>query len=250
MTSLEPIGEGPPLVYLPGLDGSGELLFAQEEALSAHFRIHRIRYRSDGAFAYDDLVRDVVEVLDAAAVDRATFVAESFGGTIALHLAQAFPERVARMLLLNSFAKFTNRSFLKWGGRLVRSAPPRLVHAVRVAIDTPTLALLEHIPRDRRRRFLAVARRQPLCGYARRIELLEMLDFSKNLESVTVPTLVVSGERDRVVPPAASRFLAERIPGATLRTLPGVGHAALMTPGVSLLDILQDWTSTRAGGYG
>lgn len=242
MTSLEPIGEGPPLVYLPGLDGSGELLFAQEKELGTRYRIHRMRYRSEGAFTYDDLVRDIVEVLDEADVEHATIVAESFGGTIGLHLAIAYPERVERLVVLNTFAAFANRRFLRWGGFLVRHAPPRLVHAVRVAIDTPTLALLERIPKDRRKVFLEVARRQPLCGYARRIELIEQLDLADSLESITVPTLVVSGEIDRVVSSAASRELARRIPGATLRTLPGVGHAALMTPGVSLLEILQNWT--------
>lgn len=241
MTSLEPIGDGPPLVYLPGLDGSGELIFAQEDELGAHFRLHRVKYRSEGAFDYHDLVRDVVEVLDDAGMDRATIVAESFGGTIGLHLAIAYPERIERLVVLNSFAKFTNRRFLRWGGVLTRRVPARLVHAVRYAIDTPTLALLEHIPRDRRRRFLDVARRQPLCGYARRIELLERLDLTKELSQVSVPTLVVSGEADRVVPSSASRELAERIPGATLRILPGVGHAALMTPGFSLLELLQNW---------
>jgi pimeloyl-ACP methyl ester carboxylesterase len=241
VTSLEPIGEGPPLVYLPGLDGSGELLFAQEDELGTRYRIHRVRYRSEGEFTYDDLVRDVIEVLDEADVKRATIVAESFGGTIGLHLALAYPERVERLMVLNTFAKFSNRRFLRWGGLLIRRAPPRLVHAVRYAIDTPTLALLERIPRDRRRRFLDVARRQPLCGYARRIELLEKLDFTGDLSEISVPTLVVSGEVDRVVPSAASRELAKRIPGAILRTLPGVGHAALMTPGVSLLEILQNW---------
>jgi pimeloyl-ACP methyl ester carboxylesterase len=241
VTSLDPIGKGPPLVYLPGLDGSGELLFAQEEELGASYRIHRVRYRSEGEFTYDDLVRDVVEVLDEADVERATIVAESFGGTIGLHLAIAYPERVERLLVLNSFARFSNRRFLRWGGILIRHAPPKIVHAVRYAIDTPTLALLEHIPKDRRKVFLDVARRQPLCGYARRIELIDHLDLAKSLDGISVPTLVVTGESDRVVPSAASRELARLIPGATLRTLPGVGHAALMTPGVSLLEILQNW---------
>ena len=240
MTSLEPIGEGPPLVYLPGLDGSGELLFAQEDELGTRYRIHRVRYRSEGEFTYDDLVPDVIEVLDEADVKRATIVAESFGGTIGLHLALAYPERVERLMVLNTFAKFSNRRFLRWGGLLIRRAPPRLVHAVRYAIDTPTLALLERIPRDRRRRFLDVARRQPLCGYARRIELLEKLDFTGDLSEISVPTLVVSGEVDRVVPSAASRELAKCIPGAILRTLPCVWHAALMTPGGSLLEVLQN----------
>lgn len=241
MISLEPIGTGPPLVYLPGLDGSGELIFAQEEELGAHYRIYRVRYRSEGAFDYDDLVHDVVDVLDAADIERATIVAESFGGTIGLQLAMTYPERVERLVVLNTFAKFTNRRFLRWGGLLIRRAPPKIVHAVRYAIDTPTLALLERIPRDRRARFLDVARRQPLCGYARRIELLERLDLTRDLGQISVPTLVVTGETDRVVPSSASRQLAERIPGATLRLLPGVGHAALMTPGVSLFEILEEW---------
>ena len=51
-------GNGPLLVYVSGLDGTGELLFKQSEALAAAFRVVTFRQRDDGDFTYDDLADD------------------------------------------------------------------------------------------------------------------------------------------------------------------------------------------------
>ena len=62
------MGTGPPFVYLPGLDGSAELLFAQEEELSTAYRVHRVPWRTEGRFGYEDLVGDVRGTLDELGV--------------------------------------------------------------------------------------------------------------------------------------------------------------------------------------
>jgi pimeloyl-ACP methyl ester carboxylesterase len=228
-----------PLVYLPGLDGSAELLFMQEEELATRYAIHRVPWRTAGEYGHDDLAGDVASALDAAGVDRATVVAESFGGTVGRRFALAYPERVERLVLLNTFARYPNRPLVYWGRVLARSAPAPVVQIVRTIVDTPALAL-EGIPAHARKRFLAAAYKQPLAAYARRLDLIEAFDVRDRLGEISVPTLVVGGESDRVVPCDEARRLAERIPGAALRILPRVGHATLLTPGVSLLRILEE----------
>jgi pimeloyl-ACP methyl ester carboxylesterase len=227
------------LVYLPGLDGSAELLFMQEEELATRYAIHRVPWRIEGEYGHDDLAADVARALDEANVDRATVVAESFGGTVALLFALAYPERVERLVLLNTFARYPNRPLVYWGRVLARTTPAPVVQIVRTIVDTPVLAL-EGIPGHARKRFLAAAYKQPLTAYARRLDLIEAFDLRERLGDVRVPTLVVCGESDRVVPNDEARLLAERIPDAALRILPRVGHAALLTPGVSLLRILDE----------
>ena len=83
---------------------------------------------------------------------------------------------------------------------------------------------------------------QPLAAYRQRLEIVESVDLRDRLPEIRVPTLVVTCENDHVVWPEAGRLLADRIPGASLRLLPHRGHAILLTPGVSLLKMLQEWS--------
>jgi pimeloyl-ACP methyl ester carboxylesterase len=237
-----------PLVYLPGLDGSAELLFMQEEELATAFRIVKVPWRTEAPFAVEDLADDVLAVLDAAGIDRALFVAESFGGTVAIEFALAHPERVERLVLVNTFAWYPNRVLLRWGRLLATVTPPAVVHAFRVAVDTPVL-MLEGVPPEARRRFFAAAYAQPLRAYRQRLEIIEAFDARERLAALRVPTLVVTCENDRVVWPEAGRLLADRIPGAQLRLLPHRGHAILLTPGVSLLRMLDE-AGVRGQGTG
>ncbi len=231
-------------VYLPGLDGSADLLFMQEEELAARYRVLRVPWRTTGDFEHEDLVADVVAALDDAGLERATIFAESFGGTVGLLFALTYPERVERLVLLNTFAYYPKRPLISWGRTFARNAHPSVVQAVRKIVDTPLLAL-EGIPSSARRRFLDAAYRQPLTAYARRLDLIEAFDVRDRLAEISVPTLVVAAERDHVVPCAQSRFLADRIPGATLRLLPHHGHATLLTPGMSLLKVMDEARSQR-----
>ena len=65
------------------------------------------------------------------------------------------------------------------------------------------------------------------------------------LGRLRAPTLVMHGERDRLVPLAASKLLASRIPDAELAVVPGAGHAyALEAPDESL-ELLLDWRERR-----
>jgi pimeloyl-ACP methyl ester carboxylesterase len=236
----------PVLAYLPGLDGSAELLFLQEEELATRFRVLKLPWRTEGEFDYDDLVSDVVDLLDREAAGRATILAESFGGTVALRFALEHPNRVDRLVVLNSFPYFPNRGLARFGRALARFAPSPVVAAMRAFVDVPTLSL-EGVPASAQRRFLAAANRQPLAAYARRLALVEAFDVRERIHEIRVPSLFVAAERDRVVPSRESAWMAARIAGAHFRLVPNVGHATLLTPGFSILSILDERGPSTAG---
>lgn len=232
--------------YLPGLDGSGELIYAQEEELSTRYRVVRVPWRTKGRFRYGDLVTDVRDALDDAGAERAVIFAESFGGTVALQFALAHPERVDHLVVLNSFAYYPNRPLVKVGRALARLVPLPIVWALRAAVDIPTLAL-EGVPREARRRFLRAANAQPLAAYAQRLDLVEGCDLRERLQELSVPTLFLAAEHDRVVPWRESRQMAERVPGAAFELIPKVGHATLLTPGISLLRLIEPYCVKQRG---
>ena len=64
----------------------------------------------------------------------------------------------------------------------------------------------------------------PESTYRAAVAALVAFDRRANLPHIAVPTLVVTGEHDRTAAPDVARKMAERIPGATCRILPGAGH--------------------------
>ena len=70
-------------------------------------------------------------------------------------------------------------------------------------------------------------------------------DLRPLLRGIACPTLVVAGEVDPVVPLAASRELAEAIPGARLRVVPGAAHSVLAEGGPQLLREVSDFLAAE-----
>jgi pimeloyl-ACP methyl ester carboxylesterase len=102
-------GRGTPLVYLPGIDGSGQLLLGTAARLEERFRLIRLRYRlsaNPSHRTYAHLASSVVAAVSLRGVDRMALLAESFGGAVALQAAIDFPDRVIALALVNTFAHY------------------------------------------------------------------------------------------------------------------------------------------------
>ena len=84
-------GSGPLLIFISGLDGTGQLFFKQSPALARSFRVVTYRSRERGQFTYEDLADDVAAIIKDLGEERATIVAESFGGGVALTFALRHP---------------------------------------------------------------------------------------------------------------------------------------------------------------
>jgi pimeloyl-ACP methyl ester carboxylesterase len=61
------------------------------------------------------------------------------------------------------------------------------------------------------------------------------------LGHIAQPTLVLTGEEDRLTPPKYARFLAERLDNARLALLPGVGHYAQVEAPAAIADAIRAW---------
>src|SRR5689334_23075669 len=90
---------GGPLLYLPGLDGTGRLLHRQP-GLHAGYAVHCLSYPQDRPQTYTQLADAVIARLEETG--PAVVLAESFGGAVALTAALARPELVRRLVLVNT----------------------------------------------------------------------------------------------------------------------------------------------------
>lgn len=237
-------GQGPAVVLVPGMDGTGQLFHRQVPLLSRSYRVATYALRND-APSMDVLVGDLARTIDE--VDpldgRAIVIGESFGGALALSLALAAPERVRALVVLNSFPHFTPQFRLRlayWGLSAVPWGVMGLVRRL-----TAFRMHSRHTHAEDIQRFMELTARASRAGYLNRLGLLRQYDVRHRLHEIRVPTLFLAADEDHLVPSVTeARFMAVRVPGAVVRVLAGHGHVCLIAPDLSLEQILREWAPT------
>ena len=170
---------------------------------------------------------------------RVSLLGESFGGALTLSYAVAHPERVERLVILNSFAHFGSQARLWLGYHLLRATPWGMMRIVR-----QLNAHRMHSPqteRDEIRRFHELMRAATRAGYLSRMRILRDYDIREQLPSIAAPVLYLAADRDTLVPSVEqARLMSELTPAATMRVLEGHGHSCLIAPDMDLAAILDD----------
>lgn len=234
-------GEGPPLVLVPGMDGTGRLFYRQIPLLSRRFSVVTYALR-DTADSMDTLVADLAAIVEAVAPDqqRAIIVGESFGGALALSFAVAHPDKVRAVVTLNSFPYFAPqvRLWLAWW--LLRILPVGTMPLVRRL--TAFRLHSAHTHRDEVERFMTLTRDINREGYLNRLRILRHYDVRSRLHEIGAPSLFLAADADHLVPAVAqAKLMAAQVPGSGVRILEGHGHICLIAPDLDLEVILREW---------
>lgn len=199
---------------------------------------YRLGWRITPPYSLQDMAADALGVLDALQIDKAHVVGVSMGGMIAQRVALTASARVLSLASIMSSSGARGLPAAKPEVTRVllsrpanQSAQAAIAHTVRLfkAIGSPGFAMSEA---DLRERVTAAHQRsfRPR-GIARQMVAI-VADSARAaaLARVTVPTLVVHGQADPLVPFACGEDTARRIPGARLEAIQGMGHD--LPPGV------------------
>src|SRR5581483_5611034 len=211
---LDVEGHGETVVLVPGLDGTGLLFYRQIPLIARSFRVVSYALR-DEATSMTQLVEDLRRVVDRVAGEdgRAVVVGESFGGALAMSFALAAPDRVRRLVVVNSFAHAPDRLRLRLGIAALRALPWGAMTLVRRA--TATQLHSPHTHRAEIERFLQLTSRASKQGYVNRLRILLEYDVRGQLADIRAPALFLAADRDRLVPAVAqARLMGSRVPGA------------------------------------
>jgi 3-oxoadipate enol-lactonase len=222
-------GAGDPVLLIMGHAYGAGMWHRTAPGLAASHRVIRFDNRgvgrsSDppGPYPVPLMAADALAVLDAAGAASAHVYGVSLGGALALQLALDHPGRV-RSLILGCTA--ASAGGVSRGALLtqVRSLLPaaalnRMAWKLLYGPGTPAARRAEDQQIVRRTRCSGRGRRGQLTGAAG-------FDVTGRLAEIGVPTLVMHGAQDRIVPAASARRLAGGIAGARLVIFPGAGHA-------------------------
>lgn len=208
-------GHGQPVILLHGGLGNADYWGNQVPALAKHFQVivadsrgHGRSTRTAETFSYDLMASDVLALMDYLKIKKADIVGWSDGGIIGLDIAIHHPKRLNR---LYAFGANYNTSALRAG--LERNATFN--------------KYIEKAGKDYQR--LSKTPSQ----YDAFLEAISKMwntqpDFSKKqLQSITVPTLIADGQYDEAIKRSHTEEMAELIPDAQLLILPGVSHFAM-----------------------
>jgi pimeloyl-ACP methyl ester carboxylesterase len=244
--ALTVIGEGPAVVLVPGMDGTGLLFYRQVPKLAQRYRVATYALRST-ARTMSPLVDDLASIIERIAPDeqRAIVIGESFGGALALTLAAERPQRVAALVILNSFPYFAPQLRLRLAHAGLHALPWGMMKIVRRLTAWRLHSAHTH-PIDVRR-FMTLTATASRTGYLNRLRILRSWDVRAELSRIAADTLFLAADQDHLVPALEqARLMAAQVPRATVRVLEGHGHICLIAPDIDLARILDEWRPISA----
>ena len=227
-------GSGPCLLLLHGIGSNSRSFRHQLADLSDSYTV--VAWDAPGygrsddpvaPFSLADLADRTASLLDELAVERAYVLGVSMGGVIAQLVYHRHPTRVQSLILADTNPGGGGLPEPERSARVQArlEALERLGPRGMASVRAPVL-LRPDAPPDILAEVTEIMAEVRPAGYRAAAIALGQTDLTALLNGIDVPTLVIHGEHDRVVPPETGRFLAENIPGARFILIPQAGHVA------------------------
>ena len=236
-------GEGKPVILLHGFGAAMWVWEKQVEALSKDHRVYLLDLIGHGfsdrpriPYRPDTYIHFLEDFMDRAGIERATLVGNSMGGGLAWAMAALFPERVDKLILINSMPpdvldQVRNDSFRTLVA--IRNIPllPYLVIASRNRTSVKwilqecvsNIKLITPEILDRQYRISNIDGTTWVL-YSTFKNAEDAKKLRGYLSTIVKPTLLIWGDRDLIFPTPVAESLQLAIPGSTLQSIKGAGH--------------------------
>ena len=218
-------GERTPIVFLHGVGSDKSVWRPQLEHFRGDRRAIAFDYpgygESDPApegTTRDDYASAILAAMSELGIRKAHVCGLSLGGVVAIALHHAWPERVASLILADTFAEHPEgRGFYERS--IEASSDMRMLAEARIDILIAQAA----DPAVRTDLIETMARIDP-AAFRIGAEAVWLADQRDRVHDIRVPTLVLCGDEDRITPPALSTALTRMIPGAQYEQIARAGH--------------------------
>lgn len=234
----EEAGQGDPILLITGLGADLQSWALTAPELAKHFRVVTFDNRGAGRssapdrpYSLEGMADDAAGLLDALEIEKAHILGLSMGGYIAQEFALRHPNRVNQLVLLSTAPDIDGygRSIVRALTTVRKSNVSRegFLRVTAPLVYSP--ALLDDNDRLERalQNSLANAYPQQDHAYLRQANAILRFNATPRLGELKADTLVVHGADDKLVPPSNGQRLAEALPSATYKELPG-GHLGFL----------------------
>lgn len=235
-------GTGEPLLLIIGLSFSlrdwGTVF---PDLLAQHYKVILFDNRDAGEtsqsthpYTIAQMADDAASLLNALGEPKAHVFGVSMGGMIAQHVALSHADKLNKLILGCTAAGGTCSQFGDVSGLLTGNIVDLLFTPRFIQTHQPELKKLVQTTTPFHSQGLVLQRQ---------IQAMNTHDTCDLLDKITAPTLVITGDRDPVIPPQNSAFLAQKIPGAQQVTITDASHGFCFshpdTTAAALIDFLQ-----------
>jgi 3-oxoadipate enol-lactonase len=224
------------LVLLHGFAVDSGMWAAQVDALSTRWRVVAVDYRGcgrsgpAGPFSIEQLAEDVHALAGRLGLGRVVLAGLSMGGYVALAYARRYGAALRGLILVDTKAAADTAEAREQRDKMIRlverhGTEPVADAMIERLVSPETAAARPAVVRELRRMMEAA----PPAGVVQSLAAMrDRADQTAFLSSIAVPTLIVVGEKDVITPVDVARGMAEKIPGAEVVVVPGVGHMSPM----------------------
>jgi pimeloyl-ACP methyl ester carboxylesterase len=232
-------GEGPPLVLVMGYRLNSEAWptsFIKQ--LARQFTVISLDNRGTGrsdkpieGYAIANMARDVSALLDELGLAQVHMLGYSMGGAIAQEFVRQFPDRIKGLILCatmagGSSATYAEASVVRVMRDLDGLTPEEAARRIFGVTYAPGF-LAQHRKLVEEQMLREIALPTPLHAADLQFQAFAEFDGSHALSDIRNPTLILTGDLDRLISPQNSRKLARLISDARLIVIPGGGHRVL-----------------------
>ena len=237
------------LVFIHGAGEDHRVWDRQVGAFSSRHRVlavdlpgRGVRSADPPLTSHEENAKDVLRQMDAVGMPEAVLIGHSMGGAVALTVALNHPHRVTGLVLVVTGARlkmnpeFLERARCRAEDPTAPKEPPvPLERTVAASVSRETLEWLRE----------CAMTAPPHTIYAD-FQANNGFDVMERLGAISLLTLVVGADEDRMAPPKFSAFMAERIPGARLVMLSPSGHYPQVEQEAPFNQALADFLGTLA----
>jgi 3-oxoadipate enol-lactonase len=232
--AVDHMGAGPLLVFLHGIGGNRGTWHDQLPVFAPEF--HAVAWDArgygwsddyDGPLDFADFSADLVRLIDHFGATRAHLCGRSMGGRIAQDFYPRHPDRVATLVLCDTFPGFDQSFTPEKRAEFVRLRKTPLVEGKEPKDIAPIVAKTLIGPKsppavfDRLVASMTALHKE---SYIKTIEATTQYDRTADLPRIEAPTLLVFGADDRLTPPRIGERMARKIKNSRLVVIPDAGH--------------------------
>ena len=225
-------GTGTAVLFIHGFPHDRSLWTPQLQGLTVHARCLAADLRGFGEttakppYSMDRYADDLVGLLDVLHVDRAVFAGLSMGGYIAFAIWRRHPQRVRALVLANTRAGADSEEGREKRRVLMALARDKGSSAV---ADSMMTGMLGKTTRSNRPEIVNSVHRMissaPVDGVVGALQaMMDRPDSTPTLATIDVPTLIVTGDEDTIIPVDDARAMNAAIRGSTIEVISGAGH--------------------------